>query len=363
MLATVREHAVEQLRATGAERRMRDAHARYVVALADRCAPLLGGPRQLEVVARIDHERANLRAAVRHLISVGDADTTARIAWPLYLYWWLRGYVPEVRVWMQELIDRIPDRSARADAMAQFYVLWSRMWSSERAELVAGLDASAATLAAEGDTFGQSLAAATAGLARATSGPAEMPRAVELLETSAAEFHRLGVGWAEALCLVALGRLAWVRGEPETAMSILERANHATVAGGDVFVHSVTAHHVGRAHLFAGDLPASARFFRDAIGLSMSIQHDEGVAYGIEGLCAIAAARGDAVVAATLAGAAEAIRRRVTMFDIPAFVYHTEYLQRAAQDVDPDTVDRAMHRGAGLTVPELVDYALGNVRE
>ena len=52
--------------------------------------------------------------------------------------------------------------------------------------------------------------------------------------------------------------------------------------------------------------------------ISMALDHDEGIAYAIEGLCAVAAVRGDVEVAATLAGAAEMTRQRITMFDAAA---------------------------------------------
>lgn len=361
MLSTVREHAVERLRQAGEERSMRDAHARWVTASAGQLSPLLGGPAQLETVRALDRLRANLRSAVRHLIETGDADAATQIAWPLYLYWWLRGYLPEVRVWMRELRERIPDRSPRAEAVAHFYVLWSQMWSPGRVELVEGLDAVSATFAADGDTYSRGIADATAGLARATSAPSEMPRAVELLTRSGEDFGRLGVGWAQSLCLVALARVAWARAAHAEAMGLIARAHAATTASGDTFTRSITAHHLGRAHLFAGQLDDAARLYREAVALSMSIDHDEGVAYAVEGLCAVAAARGDAETAAVLAGAAESIRQRVTMFEVAAFVFHLAYVERASADADPGVLAAAAARGRRMPVAELARFALAQV--
>jgi predicted ATPase len=130
MLATVREYAVEQLAAAGEERAMRDAHARYIDALTRRIAPELGGPRQREAAGRLDLERSNLRSAVRHLADTGDADLATDIVWRLYLYWWLRGFFYEVRLWMDELLERVPNPSDHALAVMRFFTLWSEMWDT-----------------------------------------------------------------------------------------------------------------------------------------------------------------------------------------------------------------------------------------
>ena len=78
--------------------------------------------------------------------------------------------------------------------------------------------------------------------------------------------------------------------------------------------------------LFGGQVDEPERMFRTAIEGSIRLRHEEGMAYGLEGLCAIAALRGDVERAGVLAGAAGAMRKRVATFDTPDFVYHTRYL-------------------------------------
>jgi hypothetical protein len=111
--------------------------------------------------------------------------------------------------------------------------------------------------------------------------------------------------------------------------------------------------------LFAGQTDAAAATFRDSLRLSIGLDHDEGVAYAIEGLSAIAALGGDLDRAGVLAGAAETIRQRVTMFDYPAFVYHTAYLERAAPDEASQTrLAEATERGRDYSAAEVAEYAL-----
>ena len=60
--------------------------------------------------------------------------------------------------------------------------------------------------------------------------------------------------------------------------------------------------------------------------VSIRLHHEEGIAYGLEGLCAVAAARGDGERAGTLSAVAAAIRHRIGIFDAEAFRVHTPQL-------------------------------------
>ena len=95
--------------------------------------------------------------------------------------------------------------------------------------------------------------------------------------------------------------------------------------------------------------------------ISMALEHDEGIAYAVEGLCAIAAVRGDVEIAATLAGAAETTRQRITMFDAEQFVYHRRYLNEATTPSNDATVREAMARGREMSAYEAAEFALANV--
>jgi len=361
MLATMREHAVEVLAELGEERAMRDAHARYIDELTRRHAPALGDRRQVEAVRRLDLERGNLRTAIRHLTAVGDADVATGIAWRLYLYWWLRGFFYEVRVWMEELLERVPDASAHARAVARFYWMWSEIWTTEEgSEVISGIQESSELFAETGDDLGVALAQATKGLAQITLGHLDESVIVDL-ERSAERLRLLDCRWGETLALIVLGRVAWMLGDFDGATDRFAAALEAAEAGGDPFTQTVARHHLARQRVFAGDLDVAARGFFDAMRMSMTLGHDEGIAYAIEGLCAIAAVRGDVEVAATLAGAAAITRQRLTMNDIPQFVYHLRYLDGATTATNAEAVAAASARGSEMTATEAAEFALAHV--
>jgi predicted ATPase/DNA-binding SARP family transcriptional activator len=96
MLETIREYGQERLADRGELLPIRDRHARYFaefVAVAD---PHLRRPEQLQWIARLDAERDNILAAMRHLGDQGDAQATLEMAVLMGWYWELIGSHAEV---------------------------------------------------------------------------------------------------------------------------------------------------------------------------------------------------------------------------------------------------------------------------
>jgi predicted ATPase len=357
MLATVREYAVDTLARLGDEGAMRDAHARYMDALTRRVAPRLEGSQQGDAARRLDLERGNLRTAMRHLVDSGGADLATDIAWRLYLYWWLRGFFNEVGLWMHELLARVPEASTHAEAVARFYWLWATMWNTDKGpEVIAGFERTSELFMASGDDFGVAMADATKGFAHITMG---VPH-----DDVASLFDRLrhsGRPWGEALALIALGRVSMARGDMDEAIGWFQAGLASAEAGGDPFTQTVTRHHLARVQLLGGEVDAATRGFADTMRISMGLEHDEGIAYAVEGLCAVAALRGDVEIAATLAGAAEMTRQRISMFDAEQFIYHRRFLDAATTPANAAAVHEAIARGRELSAIEAAEFALANV--
>ncbi|MEU0209912.1 BTAD domain-containing putative transcriptional regulator [Streptomyces canus] len=77
MLETIRAFAAEQ---RSRERTLRDAHAAYFLELAERAEPALRGGDQLPWLARLDAERDNLDAALRHLVATAPEEALRLMA-------------------------------------------------------------------------------------------------------------------------------------------------------------------------------------------------------------------------------------------------------------------------------------------
>jgi predicted ATPase len=359
MLATVREHGIERLREAGEEQAARDAHAAVYVDLARREGRGLGWAEQLRAVARLNLERGNLRAAVRHLVSAGDTETAADIAWRLFLYWWVGGYLSEVPIWMEEVRRRpAAELSLRTRAIVTFYLSWRDMWQAPSHDIPAALLESAEQFAAAGDEVGVAMATASAGLAEINTPDPDLATAMRQVEEGARRFRAVGAGWGESLALVALGRVATLAGDLPTAEAHFRGAVEAAVGSGDRFAASVATHHLARVRLFAGRIDEAERLYRDALAVSIDLQHEEGMAYGLEGLAAVAATHDDVERAGVLAGAAAAIRKRTTAFDADVFVFHTRYLAELAERTDAATLHAAEEGGRDYGALEAAHSAM-----
>ncbi|WP_177220276.1 ATP-binding protein [Agrococcus baldri] len=359
MLATVREHGIERLSETGEEDAARSAHAAVYAELARREGRGLGFSQQMSAVQRLNLERSNLRAAVRHLTSAGDVEMAADVAWRLFLYWWMGAYLMEVALWMEEVLARPAETvSPRARATAAFFIAWRDMWLRPSHEIPTGLLAAAADFAADGDDLGAAMCIATAGFAEINTADPDIEQAGAWLHEGTRRFHELGAGWGESLALVALARISALTGDLASATTQSQRAVEAAVGSGDRFAATVATHHLARMHLFVGRVEEAERMLLDAVAGSVALRHEEGIAYGLEGLAATAATRDDVERAGVLAGAAAAIRKRTAMFDAPAFVFHTRYLAELAERVDPDRLRVAEKRGREYGAFEAADYAL-----
>ena len=327
LLVSVREYGVELLAAAGEEDAVRDAHAALYTAVARDQAEHLGTRDQLSAVARLRLERGNLRAAVRHMVTRADAETACDVAWRLFVFWWVGGYLMEVAVWLEDMLDRADGAaSPRVRAIVGFYSGWRDAWTTHRQGIATTLLEAAREFEREGDLLGVAMATTTAGVAEINSAAPDVAAATGWLRAGAEAFRAAGSGWGECLADVAMGRIALLQGKDDEATEMFHRGAEASRASGERFAGTVALHHVGRMRLLAGRLEDAADAYCSSLDGSVALRHEEGIAYCLEGLSAVAARRGEARRAGILSGAAATIRRRTAAIDPPAFVYHVRFL-------------------------------------
>jgi len=359
LLAIVREYALGRLKARGEADAVRVAHADYYRALVHRVAPALGGSGQVEAAAQLGLEVPNLRAAVRHLIYTDRLDDAGDFAWSLLIYWWISGFFAEVRLWMLELLEKQHQHpiTQHTRAIAWFFALWGEMWQRPSEQVVAGLGECVRLFRESGDADAAAMALAARATARVQLSGLDADKAESELREAVVTLRELGNGWAEAITEVSLGRLAWVRGATDDALAHFARAETLARGRGDMFTTSVAGNLRSRLDFQLGRIDQAASEFRDNLMLSVRMHYEEGVAYGLEGMCAVAAAHGDAWRAAALAVAAGVIRRRIGIFDVEAFTVHTPYLE-ILRGRDPESVAAGEAAGADMTLAEAVRLAL-----
>jgi predicted ATPase len=360
ILATVREYALEQLEASGALDEMRRAHAGYYARVAVTADRLLDGEQQGEWMARLVDDRDNLRAAERFYLDAGDWESATAFAWSLYLYWWIGGHLGEVRGWMEELLATGAELSPAARARALYFTGAIRFWQDPVVGIEQTLTESAGLFAQEGLPRAQALTLVSVALAAMERGDAE--EAESVLETSVHLFRGADDRWGEAMALVSLGLAAILQQKLTSALNRFEESLALTVRQKDQLGSAIALHHCGWAHLLLGDVPAATRQFEDALVLSRDLGHDEGVAYGLEALTAIAAQAGDVERAGRLFGASQAVREHSGLHNAPSISFHRAWVGPLQSGPLAAEFAAGAEAGRQLSVQTAVSYALPPVK-
>lgn len=358
MQAIVREYAREELARDGGLAAAREAHACYLIALGDAAEEPLKGSGQREWMQRLGDERDNLRTAERHLLDSRDWDRAAHLALSLYLYWWVTGLLGEVRGWMAEALDSGDALSDHTRAVALYFTGTIEFWKDPDGRVAAALAESADLFHASDDADGEGLARISLALALLAGEKPDIPRAREVMERSLALFRSTRSVWGESMAHVLLGRVALAEQQISAAQDHFTRSLALTESDGDAVGERIASYHLGWTQLIRGDVAAARRDFARSVTVSAGIGHSEGIAFGLEGMVAVAALTGDDARAGRLAGAAQALRERTGTHNGPTFTFHRRYLDRLLAGPNAATVEAAMAEGRELSAEQAVAEAL-----
>jgi tetratricopeptide (TPR) repeat protein len=104
MLETIREYALEQLRAAGEDDRIGGRHASFYAGLLEQAESELTGADQASWLQRLEAEHANLQAALGWARQAGDTDLALMMAARMWRFWQLRGHFTDGRRWLEDLL-------------------------------------------------------------------------------------------------------------------------------------------------------------------------------------------------------------------------------------------------------------------
>jgi predicted ATPase len=106
MLETVREYALEQLDQCAERAAAEQAFVTYFVDLTLALAKKHGGTPHPEWMDQLEAEIDNLRSALTLAASMEDPNALVRLAWNLWRFWNVRGYLTEGRGWLDRALAR-----------------------------------------------------------------------------------------------------------------------------------------------------------------------------------------------------------------------------------------------------------------
>lgn len=357
LLAVMREYAIDRLEERGELTVMCVAHADYYADLVRRVAPGLRGAGQVEAVKQLGLELSNLRAAARHLIDTDRLDDAGEFAWTLFVYWWISGFLSEVRQWMLELLGKQKPISKHTRAVAQFFALWSEMWQHPSQQVVTGLAESARLFEESGDEDAAAIALAGQGTARLQFPDSDAEAAEAELTEALARFHRLGDNWSESMAEVGLGWVAVVRSKLDDALVHFSRSAEIADEEQDFYTRAVAGNNRTRVLFLTGNLKAAEKEWYLTLRLSIRLHYEEGVTFALDGLAAIAATRGDSWRAGALSKVASDTRKRTGILDVAGLAVHVAPLA-ALRERDAEGVAAGERAGAEMTLADAVALAI-----
>jgi predicted ATPase len=358
LLRSVQQFAREGLEASGLLSATQAAHARYYTDQAREFASALRGREQNTIVLALSEERDNLRAVVRYLIDNREWDRFTGFIWDLYVYWWVGGLLNEVRGWMNEMLESGDALSPSSRAIGLYYTRAITFWDESGGGVLPGLTESADLFHTAANPSGEALTRASVALAFLAESPPNPEAAGDELERALTLARSAGDTWSETLVLVTLGRVAILEQKFHRALNRFEESLDVARRHGDDLSAAIALNHLGWAHLMLGDVNTARAEFQESLHASWVAKHAEGMAYGLEGMVAIAAADSDVEQAAVLLGASTILRERTGLYNVPTFSFHQQAIAPFLTGDGAPAFAAARARGRALPTSDAIELAL-----
>ena len=186
----------------------------------------------------------------------------------------------------------------------------------------------------------------------------EPAQASEALEKALRLFRESSYAWGESLALITLGRFALATGRSQKALERFEESLALTRDRRDEVGETIAIHHVAWAHLVLGENQIAAVEFLDALEKSAALMHVEGVAYGLEGMVAIAATNGAVERAGRMLGAAETLRAQSGLRNSAAQAMYQPIIDAIAAGQFAEEFERGRIAGRVLPLDAAVAFAI-----
>ncbi|HEX3265644.1 MAG TPA: BTAD domain-containing putative transcriptional regulator [Candidatus Limnocylindrales bacterium] len=304
LLETVRQYAAQQLDESGRRAEVRRRHSAWFLRLAEAAAPELTGAGQNAWFARLETEQDNLRAALAFLAESGEAEEHLRLAIALTRFWYVRGHLAEGRGHLEQALQA---ESGNDPALRR-----RALTAAASLALLQGDHAAATTLAEEGLVVARQtgeprlVANALSNLGAIVLAAGDTDRAGPLLEAAVTSAREAGDERILALAVNNLGDYSLTRGELERAGRLFDESLALLRARGDTANVARALFNLGASELELGRHDKAGERFREGLALARDAGDREDLAWILEGLAALAAARGSGERAALLVGAADA---------------------------------------------------------
>jgi predicted ATPase/DNA-binding SARP family transcriptional activator len=357
MLETIREYALEQLRAAGEADAIGGRHAHFYATLVEQAEPKLTGADQARWLDRLEAEHANLQVALRWASQTGDPNLALLLAARLWRFWQLRGHFAEGRRWLEEVLaTERPASMARAKALVGLAGLcyWQGDWDAAEAayrqarELAKGLEDWWLELEA---LFGLAFTLACHRGELQAAAPIEQQFQAIIAEHPEPLAIGLGLATSQMMRLFA--------GDLDGSRSYGEQCLAGTRALGERWYESQILRTLALTSMLQGRHQQAEEELRECLEVAVELGDMVGVALDLDRLGQAAVALGQPERAVVLAAAADRLRESVGGgLTVESGRWATEHPRDAARRLLTDSeIDRAWAQGRTMSLADALAYA------
>jgi len=404
LLEMIRQYAAERLEEAGEARQIRQRHAVWYLALAERLEPRLWTTDDPSVPDRLELDHANLRVGLDWWQET-EPDQGLRLAAALWRFWELRGYLTEGRAALESVLA-VDTPTVQAGTATRARALLGAGYlardQSDTRTARTRFEECLTVFRAIDDRWGIGSALRALGVLAQSDG--DLATARGYFEQTIAIFrqidHLLGVGWTlrnlgilaqiegdragaaarfeESLpvlrqigdiigtgrVLGSLGILARINGESGRAQGLLEESLALVRQAGDRRGESMGLAALGFLALQRDDWPRARVLLLQSIDLAETMGDVLSIARGAALTGLLALRLGQAELGVQLTSAATAIHPRLRAsleFDEGAAL--DEALARAQRQVPVHEIEAAAARGAALSLGRTIALARDALRE
>jgi predicted ATPase/DNA-binding SARP family transcriptional activator len=358
MLETIRDYALEQLQANGEEEESRHRHAVFYSRLAERAEPELTTAKQTEWLARLEADRANLRAALGWAQERGETELGLLTAARTWRFWQFRGHLDEGRRWLEDLLAVGTETAGAARVKARIGLAGICYWQGNLDAAEAHYREALSLVEGLGDWSleGEALSGLAITLA-CHRGDVEAAAPLERRLHALAEEHQdpLAIGMG----VMTSGIMRAMAGDPDGARPYCEQVLAMCRAAGQRWWEGQVLRQLGINSCVQERYEEAENELRGSLEIAWEAGDLPGVASDLEALGVVAVARGRMERGIVLAGAAsrlaESVGAEITLED---YLWKPEHPRDAARgSLNQQEIDTAWARGRVVTLEEAVAYA------
>lgn len=358
MLETIREFAVERLEESREAEEIGRRHAEHFLAFAEAAYPnLRGDPGQW--LDRIEADHDNLRAALDHLAAAETTQMALQLAGALARFWAMRGHITEGVQRLEAALDADGRPTCeRARALNGCAMLQGDAGNLARDR--SHLEEALALHRALGDEWGTTYSTYLLGVNAADSG--DFVTAEPLFEQALQGFRALE---DDHYVLLALDALAWTYGElgdDERREQLHEEVLEAARRYGNDRVVALTLYQLASLARQDGRHDDDVSMLSESLRIYCNLREASGIAATLGEFGEMFAVRGDAVAAAKLVAASQAMRQRIGSGVPWVSAMNEKTLAAIREQLDDEAIAHAWDEGTRMTIDEAVGLALDDAK-